>query len=255
MLTSSQVQTNLGVEKDNLVRQYRFGVEQALARAGFLNTDEIVTIQAFVLFLICVRRHDDTQFVWSLMGLALRLSQSLGVHRDGVRLGLSPFDTEMRRRLWWQVCILDLRAAEDHDSDPSILDFSFDTAYPTSLNDDDISPEDTKPPTPREGATEMTFTLIRCEICSLLRKLTYVPPGCYDVRGPAVPTFDEKEALVKETSLRLEDKYLRYCEDAGPLFWVAATVYVPSYPPIAFCFETHFPVLLCLAENLPLIFF
>jgi hypothetical protein len=93
--------TNFGIRKETLLRQYRFGIEQALARAGFLNTNEIVTVQAFVLFLVCVRRHDDTRFVWSLTGLALRISQSLGLHRDGTRFGLSPFDTEMRRRLWW----------------------------------------------------------------------------------------------------------------------------------------------------------
>lgn len=93
--------TNFGVRKESLLRQYRFGTEQALARAGFLNTNEIVTVQAFVLFLVCVRRHDDTRFVWSLTGLALRISQSLGLHRDGTQFGLSPFDTEMRRRLWW----------------------------------------------------------------------------------------------------------------------------------------------------------
>lgn len=93
--------TSFGVRKELLLRQYRFGTEQSLARAGFLNTNEIVTVQAFVLFLVCVRRHDDTRFVWSLTGLALRIAQSLGLHRDGSKFGLSPFDTEMRRRLWW----------------------------------------------------------------------------------------------------------------------------------------------------------
>jgi len=162
--------------------------------------------------------------VWSLTGLALRLAQSLGVHRDGSRLGLTPFDTEMRRRLWWQICILDLRASEDYGSDPSILDSTFDTVYPLSINDEDINPEDVAAPTPREGVSEITFVLIRCEICSLIRKLTYVAPGAHELRKPSIPTLDEKEALVMEAALRLEDKYLKYCENAGPLFWVAATV-------------------------------
>lgn len=78
MANISKVSTNFGVEKDTLIRKYRFGTEQALARAGFLNTNEIVTVQAFVLFLICVRRHDDTRFVWSLTGLVMRIGQSLG---------------------------------------------------------------------------------------------------------------------------------------------------------------------------------
>ena len=144
-----KVQTNFGVEKESLLKQYRFGVEQALARASFLNTDEIVTVQAFVLFLVCVRRHDDTRFVWSLTGLAIRIAQSLGLHRDGTKFGLSPFDTEMRRRLWWQVCILDTRASEDHGSDPSIGDFSYDTEFPMSINDEDLDPLQTECPVRR----------------------------------------------------------------------------------------------------------
>jgi hypothetical protein len=223
-MSADEVKGAFKVEKEELLKQYRFGCEQALARAGFLNTNEIVTVQAFVLFLVCVRRHDDTRFVWSLTGLALRIAQGLGLHRDGTRFNLAPFDTEMRRRLWYHVIILDLRAAEDHGSDPSIVEYSYDTEYPLNINDEDIKPGDERPPLQREGATDMTFSLIRCEIVSLIRKLITVPLSTPNQRGPKDLTLEEKEALVKETSLRLEDKYLKYCENAGPLFWVAASV-------------------------------
>ena len=191
-----------------------------------MNTNEIVTVQALVLFLVCVRRHDDTRFVWSLTGLALRIAQSLGLHRDGSVFGLSPFDTEMRRRLWWQVCILDTRASEDHGSDPSILEYSFDTKYPLNINDEDLDPNATEPPVPREGVSEMTFCLIRYEICNLTRKLTYSPPGdapC-KISGKQPLSLEAKEELVRDCARHLEKTYLRYCEDAGPLYWVAATV-------------------------------
>jgi hypothetical protein len=197
-----------------------------LAKASFLNTNEIVTVQALVLFLVCVRRHDDTRFVWSLTGLTLRIAQSLGLHRDGSVFGLSPFDTEMRRRLWWQVCILDTRASEDHGSDPSVLEYSFDTKFPLSINDDDLDPNSTEPPVPREGVSEMTFCLIRYEICSLTRKLTYTPPGptpC-KISGKQPLSLEEKEEMVRDCARHLEKTYLQYCEDAGPLYWVAATV-------------------------------
>jgi hypothetical protein len=178
-----------------------------------------------VLFLVCVRRHDDTRFVWSLTGLEIRIAQSLGLHRDGTKFGLSPFDTEMRRRLWWQVCILDVRASEDHGSDPSIMDQAFDTEFPLSINDIDLDPDATEAPVPKPGVSEMTFCLIRYEICTLSRRLSYIPPG----EGPCHLaaqswTLEDKERMIKECADRLEEKYLQYCEDAGPLYWVAATV-------------------------------
>ncbi|RFU32729.1 hypothetical protein B7463_g3594, partial [Scytalidium lignicola] len=230
-MTTEEVQVNFGIEKTVLLKRYRFGVEQALARAGFLNTNEIVTVQAFVLFLVCVRRHDDTRFVWSMTGLVIRIAQSLGLHRDGTKLGLCPFDIEMRRRLWWQICVLDTRASEDHGHDPSILEQSFDTEFPLSLNDADINPDSTQLPEPKIGVSEMTFCLIRYEICSLSRALQYVPPDRTRDNNNSLPgttaknlTLEEKEDLIKKYADRLETRYLQHCTDAGPLYWVAATV-------------------------------
>lgn len=166
-----------------------------------------------------------------MTGLVVRIGQSLGLHRDGTKLGLCPFDTEMRRRLWWQICVIDVRAAEDHGHDPSILEQSFDTEFPLSINDTDINPDSETLPTPREGVSELTFSLIRYEICALTRALQYVPPGRSDnktqgwtPRTTASLTLEQKESLIKECADRLERKYLQYCTDAGPLYWVAATV-------------------------------
>jgi hypothetical protein len=116
-----------GEERSVLLNRYRFGVEQALARANFLYCDEIIILQSFVFFLLLLRRNDDARKIWTLTGLAVRIAQTLGIHRDGSHFGLLPFEIEMRRRLWWQVCILDARASEDHGCDPTIIEAQFDS--------------------------------------------------------------------------------------------------------------------------------
>jgi hypothetical protein len=63
-MSQEEVRSSFGTDKNVLIDRYRFGVEQALARADFLSTSEVVTIQAFSLFLTCVRRHDQSRFVW-----------------------------------------------------------------------------------------------------------------------------------------------------------------------------------------------
>jgi hypothetical protein len=99
------------------------------------------------------------------------------------------------------------------------------TQLPTNINDEDLDPHSTEPPTPRIGVTEQTFSLIRYEICHTARKLSYVPPG----EGPCKQaaknrTLAEKEEIVKELQERLESKYLIFCQDAGPMYWVTATI-------------------------------
>ena len=105
-LSPEQCQTLLDQDKDIATQRYRFATEQALARAGFLETQEVMVLQAFTLFLVSARRHDDSRFVWTMTGLATRIANAMGIHRDGAQFGISPFETEMRRRLWWQVCTL-----------------------------------------------------------------------------------------------------------------------------------------------------
>ncbi|KFZ04869.1 hypothetical protein V501_08893 [Pseudogymnoascus sp. VKM F-4519 (FW-2642)] len=224
-LSQEEVVSNFGTDKSVLIDRYRFGVEQALARADFLNTSELVIIQAFSLFLTCVRRHDQSKFVWSLTGLAIRLSIGLGLHRDGSKMGLSPFDTEMRRRLWWSLCVLDVRASEDYGSEPAILDGTYDTLLPLNVNDVDLDPLATEPAQEHVGVSDMTFCLIRYEVCRVMRHLPYATPRIHAPRELAnATTFEEKEKMVRDLHAHLEEKYLQYCLNSGPLHWVAATV-------------------------------
>lgn len=88
------------------------GLQQALVNAGFLKTTEIAVLQAYVLFLLSVRNRCDPHTFWALTGIAVRIAQRMGLHRDGEVLGLKPFDTELRRRLFWQIVPLDGRASQ-----------------------------------------------------------------------------------------------------------------------------------------------
>ncbi len=207
-----------------LIQKYRFALEQALAKAEFLTKPDFTVVQAFMIFLVLVRRHDDTRFAWTLTALLIRLSQALGLHRDGTHFpNLTPFQIEMRRRLFWAVCVLDLRSAEDQGTDLNIVAGTFDTRLPLNINDGDICPESTRLPEPREGTTDMAFSLIRYEICSLSRRLHTVSSGMSpSYPGDAGKSLEEREALLTEVSQRVQQRLLK--DVSNSMFWVASTV-------------------------------
>jgi hypothetical protein len=223
-LSAEECMTLFAFEKQAGLKKYRFAFEQALARAGFLSTQELVVLQSFALFLNCVRRYDDSRYVWTLTGLLIRLAQALGIHRDGAKFSISPFQTEMRRRLWWQICTLDVRAAEDHGSDPSISEETFDTRLPLNIDDDDIGSSSKETPKEREGWTEMTFDLIRFTVSTTVRRFSYTPVAGPCQKRNAGLTLEDKEHLIEELHQYLENHYLKNCDMNVPLHWVAATV-------------------------------
>ena len=222
-----QTKKNFGVDRPRLISQYRFALEQSLAKAEFLVSSEMVVLQAFILFLVLVRRHDDTRVSWTLTGLAIRMGQSMGLHRDGTSFpGLTPLEIEMRRRLFWALCILDLRAAEDQGTDLTIVDRTFDTELPLNINDNDLTPETTEMPQPRQGSTDMTFSLIRYQICGLARRLhTMSSANAGSCPRDAAISFEERENMVREVYASVEGNFFRGPDaSSDPILWTAANI-------------------------------
>ena len=99
-LTQDECQEKFGESRDVLVKRYKHAVEQALARANFLISEEMLVLQSFITFLVCLRSHEDGRVLWSLCGVVMRIAVSFGLHRDGSYFNLKPFEIEMRRRIW-----------------------------------------------------------------------------------------------------------------------------------------------------------
>jgi hypothetical protein len=202
-----------------LLQRYRFAMEQALARAHFLDTQNLDVLAAMVLFLLCVRRHDTSRYVSSVLGVVLRNARAMGLHRDGTNFGLSPYETEMRRRIWWHICVLDLRSSEDHGYEPEIHDWSYDTKFPSNINDADITPDQAEAPTERTTSSDMTFCLLRCEMTIAVRKLHYHDPLG---KGPALSAL-QKRQMVEATERHWHERYIDQCDITKPVDWVSAT--------------------------------
>lgn len=94
------------------------------------------------------------------------MALTIGLHTDGDKLGLSPFEAEIRRRVWWHLFARDFRALEDHGIDPRLHLPVSTTRMPSNLDDSDLTPDITELPASRPGWTRMTFQIVNIEVAS-----------------------------------------------------------------------------------------
>ncbi|KAL2802740.1 hypothetical protein BJX63DRAFT_440629 [Aspergillus granulosus] len=218
----------LGVMRSYALRTYRFAVEQALARANLLNTQNLTLLQAAVLFLTALRNEDNSRTIWSLTALVFHIAQAMGLHRDGAPFNLPPLEIELRRLLWWYICLLDNRSSEYHGCQRIVQDEStFDTRMPLNINDADLTADMRKSPAERDGTTEMTFCLIRCHAMRVMWKIGYIPasmPNAPHRSQAASLTLADREGLAQELQTQLETQYLRHYTSSDPFHHVAAAV-------------------------------
>lgn len=70
----------------------------------------VATVQTLSLMAIyegLCSGENSIESTWTLMGLATKLAQSIGLHRDSARWKLSPAEVQKRRALFWELFITD----------------------------------------------------------------------------------------------------------------------------------------------------
>jgi len=162
------------------------------------------------------------------------MATRLGLHKDGAQFGISPFDTEQRRRLWWQIAMFDKRLAEMTGSSVTALSSSGgDCRFPLNINDTDLNTLSKDVPHPYTGATEMLFVLTRIEMIVAaapngLQPQPSVPPGGNKPRVQYSPSPSSPDVVTHVANQSLpvdlggyvnyiESVYLKQCDPKIPL--------------------------------------
>ena len=180
----------------------------------------MVVLQALTIYLSVLQHTGDTKSAWLLAGVLVRVTVSMKLHRDGSHFAdTTPFDVEMRRRLWWQICIIDSRSEDVQASQFKISEGMFDTEIPANTDDANLDPEMSRPPIVAERWTDMTPFLIHCEIWKLSRRLQFTPAPAYAM----FPDIDEKIEVFRRFQERIEKSYLKHLNPDQPLHSFVAT--------------------------------
>ncbi|PTB63201.1 hypothetical protein BBK36DRAFT_1183195 [Trichoderma citrinoviride] len=200
-LEPDEAQHVLGVDKSTALRTFKREFQMHLSRADML---ENPTASA--------RAYYHGRGIWILNGLAVRMAHSIGLHRDGTKLGMSPFESEVRRRLWWHFLARDSRAAEDHGISSWSTVPSYDTKLPLNVDDSELRPDMRELPPPHNGWTKMSLQLTCMEVAQTLQNmanLSMTPSG-------STPKEVIRSNMLNQLRSRVEH-YLKPCNPVIPV--------------------------------------
>lgn len=93
----------------------------------------ISTVQALMLLSMFVGHDDDDDedtSHWFITGMAIRMAQDLGLHRDCSKWDIPAYEIELRKRIWYSAYMMDRWVAAELGRPVSILDHEFDVELP-----------------------------------------------------------------------------------------------------------------------------
>ncbi|KAI0024400.1 fungal-specific transcription factor domain-containing protein [Xylariomycetidae sp. FL0641] len=166
-MDDSECLERLGYTRTEACSRFSKGCRTVLMRIGILKNYDLVVLQALVLYQYSLAGRYDRHAAWILNGVIVRIAQKMGLHRDGEHLGLCPFETEMRRRIWWQIILLDAIYAVMSGLGQSLLPQSWDTKKPVNVNDSDLHLTMSSVQ-PKDGPTDMVYCLVSYEVALLM---------------------------------------------------------------------------------------
>ncbi|KAK4172456.1 fungal-specific transcription factor domain-containing protein [Triangularia setosa] len=180
-------------------REYRAAALWALV-AGKFSSPGTSTIQPFLVYVesefLINRTSQMTCYL--LISVCVRLMLRMGLHRDPDKLAnISPFDGEMRRRLWHVACQFD-HLVSFHMGLPSMVySIESDTALPRNLFDGDLSKgcHQLPPAQPDTEYTMLTYPIWKSSMCQVFGLVAR------QANSLTIPTYAE----VQELDMRIDE--------------------------------------------------
>lgn len=153
------------------------------------------------------------------MGVLVRSAERLGLHRDGSILNLSPYETELRRRMWWQLQALDLFLSVRSGATSMTLMADWDVKMPLNIEDSDLNDTTETLPEPRKGLTAMSYCLFGYEAIYQQRRIFQSKSGKFNLSWSADPMLTPmlKESVIAQLEEKFNEKFLRFCDPIKPI--------------------------------------
>ncbi|KAI1928722.1 hypothetical protein LOZ65_001902 [Ophidiomyces ophidiicola] len=200
--------------------------EVCLLQIAFILNPTILTINAIGMMVIA--KHigamscHEYDSCGPLMGIVIRHAMSIRLHCDptfGATTDISPFQIEMRRRLWTTIVHLELQQAITSGMPPLLKIDDFNTMPPSNLDDDDLDPQRREDfiAAPSAVFTDSSFQiLLASSFSAAFEVVTAANSLSGNISYEQLSSLDSRiRGLLSETFL-LRSTLLEFSENAAP---------------------------------------
>ncbi|KAI2616771.1 hypothetical protein GGR54DRAFT_221137 [Hypoxylon sp. NC1633] len=222
-IPQDECETMFGTPKQDLLANYQSVCQQALLNCGFVRTKDRDCLTALFLYTISLGLNTDPATLSCMLGVSFRIARRMGLHSEAISTRCTPFEAEMRRRLWWSFILYDYRIGEMADYKSATLSPAWDCKIPLNVNDSDLRPDMKEAPVARENSTDMIYAVARAELGNFVRHskshLDFANPALQPV-AQEVRDVSEIGELTK-VEKTIEEKYLKFCDPGVPIHYIS----------------------------------
>ncbi|KAI1763505.1 hypothetical protein GGR53DRAFT_497352 [Hypoxylon sp. FL1150] len=116
-----------------------FAQARSMMSFNLLEVGNMTLVQAFTLISNYQQKRNKPNSGYNYLGLAVRMAMGLGLHKEFQGWSISPLNMEMRRRVWWTLCVFEVGATVTF-SRPSSWPFEgVDVSLPMNVNDRELT--------------------------------------------------------------------------------------------------------------------
>jgi hypothetical protein len=111
--------------RDALSIMYSEAVTRWLTKISFPRSPSLQGLSAYLIVQTILSKEEEPLTSSLFVSLAMRVAQTMGLHRDPANFGIEPCEAEYRRRLWWHIMHMDGVVAMSSGLPPLVSDENY----------------------------------------------------------------------------------------------------------------------------------
>ncbi|RDW89843.1 putative C6 transcription factor [Aspergillus mulundensis] len=114
-----------GASRAALSNAYNDQVTRWLTKTSFLRSPSLQGLAAYLLTQTILSKEEEPLTSSLFVSLAMRVAQTMGLHRDPANFGIPASEAEGRRRMWWHIVHMDGVVSMSSGLPPLVTDENF----------------------------------------------------------------------------------------------------------------------------------